>query len=92
MNPYFQISPMSVGRYRSACRLARLAPGAGILGSAGVTAGPQRVQVRHGQGARQQTELGSHISPIGRIPFFHERGPGISIDKTLQVGRGPGDR
>jgi len=32
----------------------------------------------------QQTSPEAHISPYGRIPFFHERGPGIGIDKSLQ--------
>lgn len=43
----------------------------------------QRVESR-GHRTRQQTGMAGHVSPYVRIPFFHDRGPGVGIDKTLQ--------
>eukprot|EP00088_Acartia_fossae_P053021 TRINITY_DN6016_c0_g1_i2.p1 TRINITY_DN6016_c0_g1~~TRINITY_DN6016_c0_g1_i2.p1 ORF type:complete len:480 (-),score=84.01 TRINITY_DN6016_c0_g1_i2:110-1549(-) len=34
--------------------------------------------------ARQPTGGATHVSPYIRIPFFHERGPGVGIDQNLQ--------
>jgi hypothetical protein len=29
--------------------------------------------------------MAGHVSPYARIPFFHERGPTLGLDKNLQV-------
>jgi len=34
--------------------------------------------------SRQATGMNGHVSPYIRIPFFHERGPGVGIDMSLQ--------
>ena len=35
--------------------------------------------------SRQATGMAGHVSPYIRIPFFHERGPGVGIDLSLQA-------
>lgn len=44
----------------------------------------QHLQVRLASNRGRQQTTQHHVSPYGRIPFFHERGPGIGIDKSLQ--------
>jgi len=64
---------MSVGKWQRLSRLVAVST-------------PQVTQVRlvTNKSKAQQTAMGSHVSPYGRIPFFHERGPGIGIDLSLQ--------
>ena len=44
----------------------------------------QRIETRSNR-SRQPTGMAGQCSPFVRIPFFNERGPGVGIDKSLQV-------
>jgi len=75
-----------LGRVRQGLRLATRHTSYPAPGTSDWLLSVTSIQVieRRGIRGRQPTGMASHVSPYIRIPFFHERGPGVGVDLTLQ--------